>query len=1143
MKSWLPFFLLNVARPSPPLATLWLLFVVLVSGASAQRVNLAKFQPATASSVNTSYFADFATDGTVSNFHSLRTNNITGNFFTLEITYPRPITIASAHLYSGLIETATPTQVLGSHRYQYFDGSTWVTITSVLNNNAPEVATLFPQPVTATRFRLLGISNGFFTIRELAFFPPNLAGGVEQGYPLGTDVTLNLAHKRPAVSSSAQLVNANGPGYAKNALDGHLDNRSRWLVNPVNDVYASGESLEVDLLSVHSVGSAHIYSGVMDAARVSTSPVTDFTLESWDGTAWRPVPGATITGNTQTARTLTFASPVSTSRIRLITTSATPARLQELLLFPPRAGGYPLGLGVIDAAPSTEIFERYSDSFYNLLNTGSVPALRLALVDSAVVIAAADPADPQRTEWQLLLNYRDGTYRVRNAGTGLCLALAQISPAGGLSVVAEAYSALPHQDWRLVYDVATPSRFSLVNAYSGHALQPLANSTASGTPLVVVPTLAGNSSQQWTASLTRTHPKKGIAATLSTIGTRYSAASGLTYHQDFFNRLDANWSYTWNRQSSDTFPYLNAGFTHNPMLFGGGSGWDHGDSARLPLDRLHRDLQANGKPVSLLGYNEPEHEEQGNVLVEDAIRRWPRFEARDVPLVAPAAANTNGPWFAEFVTQIDAQGLRRDYTAVHLYSSPSSDSYISRLTQIYNDFGRPVWLTEFGNTRWSGTGTWTDAQSYNFLAEFMWRAEGLPWLKRYSIFGYIEEAPDAPPPVSPDPPEAPRSNIIRYDGSLTPLGELYAGWDGVAAVVNDRPYHLHSKKEYRRARNPGLPPSAPTDLVTSASPEVASDGSQWFLIPGTTADTVRIVSTRDGRRLRYFTGTYVGLAPATNFTGQSEWRLVADQHGWFFLSHPQSGARLQINSSGTLLHGSGTATTDEFKWRFIRPAAPDTVGPPAAPASVLAQGGTSAIALSWAPVTDAIRYTVSRATSPSGPWTALNSNVAATTYRDSTALLGTTYHYQLTATSLLAYTSAPSAIVSATLVPPPDPFVAWVAEKLSARPPADQLPGADPDADGLANLLEYALSSDPLTPSSNDGPVCGLSSSPSALTLTFLRARADVTYEVLASPTLDSGAWIVIATNPGAVSLTTPVTVTDSEPINPRRFLRLRVTR
>lgn len=65
------------------------------------------------------------------------------------------------------------------------------------------------------------------------------------------------------------------------------------------------------------------------------------------------------------------------------------------------------------------------------------------------------------------------------------------------------------------------------------------------------------------------------------------------------------------------------------------------------------------------------------------------------------------------------------------------------------------------------------------------------------------------------------------------------------------------------------------------------------------------------------------------------------------------------------------------------------------------------------------------------------------------------------------------------------------------------------------------------------------------LELAFLCARADITFEVLASSPLAPDSCGIIATNPGSVSLTEPVTVTDPEPVseNPRRFLRFRVTR
>ncbi len=125
---------------------------------------------------------------------------------------------------------------------------------------------------------------------------------------------------------------------------------------------------------------------------------------------------------------------------------------------------------------------------------------------------------------------------------------------------------------------------------------------------------------------------------------------------------------------------------------------------------------------------------------------------------------------------------------------------------------------------------------------------------------------------------------------------------------------------------------------------------------------------------------------------------------------------------------------------------------------------------------------------------------------------------------------------------PPSPYANWLASTPWAA--ASSAPSADPDSDGLPNLLEYAVGSNPLSTGDVASPVCGLTSSLSSLTLTFLRARSDLTYEVEASS--DLATWQTVATNPGSVSASTPVTVTDtldlSVSANTRRFLRLKVT-
>lgn len=121
-------------------------------------------------------------------------------------------------------------------------------------------------------------------------------------------------------------------------------------------------------------------------------------------------------------------------------------------------------------------------------------------------------------------------------------------------------------------------------------------------------------------------------------------------------------------------------------------------------------------------------------------------------------------------------------------------------------------------------------------------------------------------------------------------------------------------------------------------------------------------------------------------------------------------------------------------------------------------------------------------------------------------------------------------------------FTAWNSNSFTPSQLLDQAisgPNADPDADGIPNLLEYALDTQPL--SSGSSPQLNPVLASGRMSLTFNRMRSELTYVVEGSSDLTT--WTTVATNPGTVGAAATVqdTVTLS-PTTPRRFLRLKVT-
>lgn len=118
---------------------------------------------------------------------------------------------------------------------------------------------------------------------------------------------------------------------------------------------------------------------------------------------------------------------------------------------------------------------------------------------------------------------------------------------------------------------------------------------------------------------------------------------------------------------------------------------------------------------------------------------------------------------------------------------------------------------------------------------------------------------------------------------------------------------------------------------------------------------------------------------------------------------------------------------------------------------------------------------------------------------------------------------------------PPASYTEWAAQHELTDPVSD------PDNDGLSNLMEYALATDPKSPETT--PATHVERGQTSLGLRYRKSRSDLIYEVETTTNLSLPAtWTAIGVNQGLPDEESEVTAT--VPINeePARFLRLKVT-
>jgi len=193
--------------------------------------------------------------------------------------------------------------------------------------------------------------------------------------------------------------------------------------------------------------------------------------------------------------------------------------------------------------------------------------------------------------------------------------------------------------------------------------------------------------------------------------------------------LKVSWYYDWG--PSPDAQAITVAIPFVPMI------WDetHVTAGELAEVKKHGNV--------LLGFNEPDHGDQANMTVAQALDLWPQLQATGMRLGSPAPANNpaqSGSWLEQFMAGAKTRGYRVDFICVHWYGSSfdaatATSQLKSFLQAVHTKFGLPIWLTEYSLIVWSSPPTFpTWAQSAAFATQSVAMLETLPFVERFAWF-------------------------------------------------------------------------------------------------------------------------------------------------------------------------------------------------------------------------------------------------------------------------------------------------------------------------------------------------------------------------------------------------------------------------
>ena len=223
-----------------------------------------------------------------------------------------------------------------------------------------------------------------------------------------------------------------------------------------------------------------------------------------------------------------------------------------------------------------------------------------------------------------------------------------------------------------------------------------------------------------------------------------------------------SWWYDWSPSSNESvrevYPPLGIDFA--PMAWG----------LNFNENNMRQYLDSNPDVKYLLGFNEPNFENQANLTPQQEADAWPILESiaddYNLKIVGPAVNNssTYGAWdyldaFFEACTD-----CRVDFIAVHVYRK-DQERFKEFIREAYQ-YGKPVWLTEWAGNAGAQGAIWPETPDVhmNYLADTTRWLESEANIYRYAWFvGRNKEGVQ----------NWPYNGLLGENGATTALGEVY----------------------------------------------------------------------------------------------------------------------------------------------------------------------------------------------------------------------------------------------------------------------------------------------------------------------------------------------------------------------------------